>query len=351
MRYAQVRQAGKPEKSGLIAYAEIKGRCGGAKGCTEWGISADRLTRAGLNDRTASAQTGRRYSLLLRETVGAKDYSDYTPSIFRKSNTDELNGHLPVNANMGRFIHPGGETVIKELTAPASVTDAQLVDVEDGYAGTPIYVRTAKSDPQEVTYTGSPTITDNGGIKTYSFSGGGSYTPSRIQGIDKSQYEDYGNKQGATSVIRRLLSFGSAVSRPANPTRVTRVTVRNTRSSPVTISPGSTATLTAVSSTLYDCTTWENYYTAPSYDYIGYFASSGASGGSGGSVTVKPYAPEIVKAQRLQQGKLTPATTRDIKYDYYTYIPSDTEEATKTVLASAGSTAAQNFAFDIDIDE
>lgn len=65
-----MRHAGKPEKSGLIAYAEIKGRCGGAKGCREWGISADRLTRAGLNDRTASAQTGRRYSLLPYKNIG-----------------------------------------------------------------------------------------------------------------------------------------------------------------------------------------------------------------------------------------------------------------------------------------
>lgn len=131
-----------------------------------------------------------------------------------------------------------------------------------------------------------------------------SYTASKIQTINTSQWEDYGNAQGATSVICRLVSFGDYVYRPANPTRVTSVTVRNQGTSPITINPGSSATLPAVSSNLYDCTTWAYYYSAPSYDYVGYFASA----------------------------------------------YSKTTE-TKTVLAQSGSTATQNFAFDMGEDE
>lgn len=52
-------------------------------------------------------------------------------------------------------------------------------------------------------------------------------------------------------------------------------------------------------SVVYDCSTWAYYYTAPVYDYVGYFASSHIS----------------------------------------------TEEK-KTVLAQSGSTAVQNFAFE-----
>lgn len=57
-------------------------------------------------------------------------------------------------------------------------------------------------------------------------------------------------------------------------------------------------------STVYDCSTWAYYYTAPSYDYVGYFASA----------------------------------------------YSKTTE-TKTVLAQSGSSATQNFAFDMDEDD
>ena len=125
-----------------------------------------------------------------------------------------------------------------------------------------------------------------------------SYYASKIQAIDTSQWEDYGNSQGATSVIRRLVSLGDYVSKPANPTRVYNVVVRNSGSSPITIYPGETRTM-RTDSVVYDCSTWANYYSAPSYDYVGYFASSHRK----------------------------------------------TEE-TKTVLAQSGSTAMQNFAFD-----
>lgn len=114
--------------------------------------------------------------------------------------------------------------------------------------------------------------------------------------------EDHGNNQGATEVIKRLVSLGDYVSRPANPTRVYRSRIINTGSSPITITlnPGeSSSAAYSLVSTVYDCSTWANYYSAPTYDYVGYFASSHSS----------------------------------------------TEEK-KTVLAQSGSTAVQNFAFE-----
>ena len=105
------------------------------------------------------------------ETRGIKDLKQYTPSKFRASTGDEINGHLPANAKMGRFIHAGGASTIKELTAYASVTDATLVDMEDGDAGIPIYVRTTKSSPQSVAYTGSPDIGSSGAATTYKYAG------------------------------------------------------------------------------------------------------------------------------------------------------------------------------------
>lgn len=54
-------------------------------------------------------------------------------------------------------------------------------------------------------------------------------------------------------------------------------------------------------SIVYDCSSWDYYYSAPSYDYVGYFASA----------------------------------------------HNKTEE-TKTVLAQSGSTAMQNFAFEME---
>ena len=127
------------------------------------------------------------------------------------------------------------------------------------------------------------------------------YYASKIKKLDTSQVEDYGNNQGATSVIRRLVSFGDSVSRPANPTRVYSSRIRNTGSSPITITlnPGESSSVAySLVSTVYDCSTWANYYSAPTYDYVGYFASSHSS----------------------------------------------TEEK-KTVLAQSGTTEVQNFAF------
>lgn len=114
--------------------------------------------------------------------------------------------------------------------------------------------------------------------------------------IDKAQWEDYGNAQGADRVIK---VYNGTVSRPKNPTKVTTVTVRNQGSSPITIPPGSKATLPVVSSSLYDCTTWRDYPDPDVYDYYG-----------------------------------------------YRYSRHDPVTETKTVLAQSGSTAVQNFAFE-----
>lgn len=132
-----------------------------------------------------------------------------------------------------------------------------------------------------------------------------SYTASKIKKIDTEEWEDYGNAQGATSVIKRLVSTGMAVRLPSNPTKVTNVIVRNTGTSPITINPGESKTM-KTESDVYDCTSWAYYYGADGvrYDYVGYFASS-----------------------------------------------HSTTTETKTVLAQSGSTAVQNFAFDMDIEE
>lgn len=123
------------------------------------------------------------------------------------------------------------------------------------------------------------------------------YQPSKIQQIDKTQYEDYGNLQGATRAIRQLVSFGTAVSKPANPTKA--VVPNGYRLQRYDSSISSWVTMTYMPFNWYDCTTWANYYNAPSYDYVGYFASAHSS-----------------------------------------------QQESKTVLARSGSTAVQNFAFD-----
>lgn len=124
-----------------------------------------------------------------------------------------------------------------------------------------------------------------------------SYTASKIQTIITSQWEDYGNAQGATSVIRRLVSLGDYVQKPANPTKASVPSGYRLQRYDSNIS--SWVTMTYMPFNWYDCSTWDYYYSAPTYDYVGYFASS----------------------------------------------HSKTEE-TKTVLAQSGSTAMQNFAFD-----
>lgn len=265
-----------------------------------------------------------------RETEGIKDLNRYTPSVWRKSTTDEIEGHLPANAIMGRFIHSGGANAIKELTAYASVTNATLVDMEDGDSGTPIYVRTSKSSPQSVEYTGSPTIAvDSNGKTAYSYA-------------------------GQTAGTMNVHSYNGSGGTVENKDYTGAYTVNYTVSS-----------ATRYTSDLYSKASDGSYYKNNQVFYTGYkkstLAVTGADTGSGsakivftpksknwssGVVIVTPYTPEIVRAKKIKQGVLTQAQTRDLKYDYYTYIPSAAEESIGTFLARYGSTAVQNFAFD-----
>ena len=263
------------------------------------------------------------------ETRGAKDLKNYTASEFRTSTGDEINGHLPANATMGRFIHAGGASTIKELTAYASVTDATLVDMEDGDPGSPIYVRTSRSSPQSVAYTGSPAIGSSGAATTYQYAG----TVNSKMNVHT--YNGSGNTVENNT-------YGSAYQ--------IDYTV-------------STAHL--VNLTLYYKKSNGTYAKYPNTCYYGYKKSTltvtGTDTGSGsaklvftpqkvnwnsGVISVTPYTPEIVRAQKIKQGVLTQATTRDLKYDYFTYIPSAAEESSGTFLVQGASTAVQNFAFD-----
>lgn len=263
------------------------------------------------------------------ETRGIKDLKQYTPSEFRASTGDEINGHLPVNATMGRFIHAGGASTIKEITAYASVTDATLVDMEDGDAGSPIYVRTTKSSPQSVAYTGSPVIGSSGAATTYQYAGTAN---------SKMNVHTY---NGSGNTVENN-TYGSAY------------TVNYTVS-----------TAHQVNLTLYYKKSDGTYARYPNTCYYGYkkstLAVTGTDTGSGsaklvftpqqvswksGVVTVTPYTPEVVRAKKIKQGVLTQATTRDLNYDYFTYIPSVAEESSGTFLKQSGSTAVQNFAFD-----
>ena len=86
--------------------------------------------------------------------------------------------------------------------------------------------------------------------------------------------------------------------RPANPTQITKITFTPA----VDISKGTPVTVNLANAgyhNVYDCTTWEYYWKNPTYDYVGYFASS-----------------------------------------------HSVETETKTILTQSGSTAMQNFAFD-----
>ena len=260
--------------------------------------------RKALNDRTASAQgPGKGTVYSHGKTVGIEDYKNVNPGLWRKSTDDEVNTwNLPDGAEMHPVITSDGNRKQKILKKP--------------------------SEPETIAITGNPTVTKNAdGSTTYTFTGG-SYTASRLTTIDKSQYEDNGNSQGASQVIRRLTAFGTSVRKPANPTKATRIYGRNVGSQVIT--PGSYGYFSPSSDNIYDCTTWAYYYEAPQYDYVGYFASTGSSG-SGGTVKVTPSKPE---------------ETIDQLYDYYTHATGSAESETKTVLAQATVTPVQNFAFD-----
>lgn len=257
------------------------------------------------------------------ESQGKKDIKNYTPSEFRESTGDELNGHLAANARMGRFIHAGGASTIKELTAYASVTDATLVDMQDGDAGSPIYVRTSKSTAESVSYTGSPSVTSSGNKKVYTYSmPAGKY---HVKSSNGSGTVEDADKTGNITIKYTVSSS------PGNNSYTGVLYYKNQYGSYSALNGGSSTT----------------YYYGGTYKKSTLSITGGTDTGSGsativispvapsggGAVTVTPYTPEVVRAQKIKQGMLTQATTRDLKYDYYTYIPSLAETETKTFLS------------------
>lgn len=122
-----------------------------------------------------------------------------------------------------------------------------------------------------------------------------SYSASWFQKINKSQWEDYGNAQGANRVIKQ---YTGTVNRPKNPTRVTSVSGIYTGQSKF-VATGDKITVAVSNTNLYDCTTWMDYPDPEQYEYYGYKESGHSS-----------------------------------------------QTETKTVLAQSGSTAVQNFAFE-----
>ena len=249
------------------------------------------------------------------ESQGSKDYKKYTPSVFRASTGDEINGHIAANAVMKRVIGSGEGSTINVLTGYASVTNATLVDMEDGDAGTPIYVRTSKSTAQSVSYTGSPVIGSSGAATTYKYTGttGGRMNVHTYNGSGGTVENN--NYTGAYEVNYNV------------------------------------STAYQVNLTLYYKKSNGTYAQYPNTCYYGYKKSTltvtGTDTGSGsaklvftpkgetwnsGVVSVTPYTPEVVRAQKIKQGVLTQATTRALNWSYYTYIPSAAETETKTFL-------------------
>lgn len=200
--------------------------------------------------------------------------------------------------------------------------------MEDGDAGTPIYVRTSNSSPQSVSFTGSPVIGSSGKATTYKYNG---TVNSRMN------VHSYNGSGG---------------------------TVENNNYTGAYEVNYNVSTAYQVNLTLYYKKSNGTYAQYPNTCYYGYKKSTltvtGADTGSGsaklvftpqnvswnsGVVSVTPYTPEVVRAKKIKQGVLTQATTRDIKYDYYTYIPSAAEVSSGTFLVQGASTAVQNFAF------
>ncbi len=118
-----------------------------------------------------------------------------------------------------------------------------------------------KEDEDTVYSCGKPQVN----IKDCTGYSGGSGS---IRAIDRTQWEDYGNAQGASQVIRRLVSM-SYVRRPANPTHPNNWTQLRYQK----WNGESWQTIGAVPSTWYDCSTWENYCDI-SYDYVGLFGGA-----------------------------------------------------------------------------
>ncbi len=269
--------------------------------------------------------------------MGIKDYSDYKQDRWYQSTTDEINGHVPQGASLHAVLDKGGNT-LKELVSPATLNAAYLRNWQSYDSGVlaDIWVRTAASKPQDVTYTGSPAITTEAGKKTYTFSGGGLMNVHSYNGSGNTVENQ--NYSGAFTVTYTVSSG------PQN--RYIGELFYYNSSQHRYVSMGNR--------------TWwyGTAYTKSTLQVSGVDTGSGSAklvftprGGGGGSVTITPYTPETVARKVLQPASINPATTRDRNWCYYTRVPGSAETKTKTFLVQGGIAALQNFAFDMMEEE
>lgn len=254
-----------------------------------------------------------RDSLLPCESMGIKDYSDYVQDEWRPSTQAEINGQVS-GVSVWSVLDKGSNT-IKELVTPATLNQAYLRDWQNYDSGVlaDIWVRTAASAPQEITYTGSPSITTvpATGVKTYAFSGGG--------GMNVHTYNG-----GGGTVENADYSSGYTVTYKVS-------------------------SATQYTSPLYSKASNGSYYQNRQTFYTGYHKSTlsvtGTDTGTGsatlvftpksvagGSVTITPYKPETVVRKVLQPASLTAEKTRDRNWGYYTRVPGSALEQVKTFL-------------------
>lgn len=281
----------KQKQSSGMVYAEIKGRSGGAKGCTEWALSRGE----------SPSTTARRASRTDDDTV-------YSPQKYRE--TEGIKDIKP----------PTGQTKVKVLKKQAGIKPAELREFRDG--DTVFYnVRTASSKPQVVTYTGTPTITGDG-RKTYSFSGksSGLMNVYSTAGGATVENKNYSGRYRVSYNVSSASVFGHPVyvkTQAGTYVKQNETFYTNYHKSTLVV----TGVDTGSGSATLDFTPLGQTVDA-------------------GSVTVTPYTPETVVKRVLQPAELIPEEVDEI------------EGTTITVLAQT-VTPVQNFAFDgmDDLDE
>lgn len=238
-----------------------------------------------LNDRKASAyQGGRRYSLAHCESNGISDLKSFTQDVWRASTSSELNGQLPTGASLYRVITEGGDTTQ--------------------------YIRTAASTASKCVTSGTYTTSKDGDTLIFDFPAGGGmnvYSTDGNGNVKENKYWEDAytvnykvSKAYKASQAFYILESGQYVK---------------------------------YGGTLY------NYYEKSTLIVSGNDTGDGSAtlkftpkSSGGGTVKYTPSVAETVKAQKV---------------GYYTRIPASAEEETKTFLTQ-GSTATQNFAFEID---
>lgn len=156
-----------------MAYAEIKGRCGGAKGCKELAISG--TAKAPTTTERQAPRPGEEtvYSpKKYRETEGIKDIESFKDSEFRKATAEEIADEGAEGYIMGLRLDSGGSKVFKVLDQSAYISrEAFIRDAEETDTDT-FLVQTAPYSKETITPSGNYTLTESGGSKKYSFPGG-----------------------------------------------------------------------------------------------------------------------------------------------------------------------------------